>query len=171
MYDRLAKGDESAAPEFRKFLKGDPEYVDTFGNMARDAERALIKKATGENLVIREIYAAKLAALRAELAGPQPNAIERLLVERVVACWFQVNHADGIAAWTEQCTLEQGDYHQRRQDRAHKRFLSAVKMLATIRRLALPIRVDVNVAGTVETKNATPAVTSERFRLPATMRN
>jgi len=32
--------------------------------------------------------------------------------------------------------------------------------------LALPIRVDVNVVGTIETKNTTAASAVDRFRLP-----
>jgi hypothetical protein len=35
-------------------------------------------------------------------------------------------------------TLRQADYHRRRIDAAHSRFLSAVKTLATVRKLALP---------------------------------
>jgi hypothetical protein len=53
-------------------------------------------------------------------------------------------------------SLQQGDYLQRRQDRANRRVNAAVKSLATVRRLALPIRVDVTVAGSVETKPAEP---------------
>jgi len=37
-------------------------------------------------------------AMRTELAGPRPSPIERLLVQRVVACWLQVYHADAMAA-------------------------------------------------------------------------
>jgi hypothetical protein len=36
----------------------------------------------------------------------------------------------------------------------HRRYRSAIKTLAVVRKLAMPIRVDVNVAGTLETKPA-----------------
>jgi hypothetical protein len=41
--------------------------------------------------------------------------------------------------------MTQGDYHQRRMDRAHRRYLSAIKTLATVRKLAVPV-FQVNIA-------------------------
>jgi len=45
----------------------------------------------------------------------------------------------------EDRTIVQGDYQQRRMDRAHKRYLSAIKALALVRKLALPV-LQVNIA-------------------------
>jgi hypothetical protein len=42
-------------------------------------------------------------------------------------------------------TIGQADYQQRRIDRAHRRFLSAVETLARVRKLAVPM-LQVNVA-------------------------
>ena len=85
--------------------------------------------------------------LRAELLGPTPTPLERLLVERVVACWLQVQDADVRYAQAKNPSFALGDYLQRRMDRAHKRFLTAARTLALVRRLALPVLVQqVNVA-------------------------
>src|SRR5262245_66143189 len=91
--------------------------------------------------------------LRAELAGANPTPIERLLVERIVACWLQVQDADARYAQAKNLSLAWGEYYQRRMDRAHRRYLSAVKALALVRKLAVPVlqvniaREQVNVAG------------------------
>ena len=69
--DRIIENDETAAPEFREFLKKNPDYVDMFGNAARDAERTLMKRVGGESLLIREIHTAKLAELRSRVGRPQ----------------------------------------------------------------------------------------------------
>lgn len=37
------------------------------------------------------------------------------------------------------CTLAQGDYYQRRMDRAHRRYLEAVTALAKLRRLQVTV--------------------------------
>jgi hypothetical protein len=64
----------------------------------------------------------------------------------VVACWLQVQNADILLAQHEpNLTLAQVEYHQSRCDRAHKRYLSAIKTLATVRKLALPV-LQVNIA-------------------------
>src|SRR5205085_2151017 len=100
----------------------------------------------------------KLELLRAELAGPNPTPLERLLVERVVACWLQVQDADvRYAQAMKQATMAWSEFHQRRMDRAHRRYLSALKTLAQVRKLALPVlqvniaRKQVNVAGACST--------------------
>ena len=152
---RICKGDKSALPEFRKMLKDDP-YLIEVGNLATRAEEVLLDViATKDDLARREITLAKLAALRKEL-GPAGSPIESMLIERVVACWAQVYLADCqyYKKMADGMTFEAGEYWQRQQDRAHRRFLSAVKMLATVRRLARPIQVHLSA-------NAAPAVNGE----------
>lgn len=132
-------------PDLRKILEI-PGIVDRLGgDLARNAERSFIQAAAGENLLYQEALTRKLELLRAELAGPNPSPVERLLVSRVVACWLQVQDADIRAAQARNLTLAQHDFNQRRMDRAHRRYLSALKTLATVRRLALPA-LQVNIA-------------------------
>jgi hypothetical protein len=149
--DRAEAGDESTVPALRKILEN-PAAVDALGgDLARQAEHSLIRAAAGTNLPFREAVLRKLELMRAELAGPDPTPLERLLAERVVACWLQVQDADVRYAQGQQgCTPAQGTYHQRRMDRAHRRFLSAVRTLALVRRLALPVplaQVNINPPG------------------------
>jgi hypothetical protein len=150
---RAQAGDASTLPVLRKVLEN-PELADLLGNLAREAELSLIKAAAGENLVFKEALTRKLQLLRAELAGPSPTPVERLLVERIVACWLQVQDADTRFAQAKNLTFEGGDYCQRRMNHAHKRYLSAIKALALVRKLAVPVlqvniaRKQVNVAGT-----------------------
>ncbi len=68
-------------------------------------------------------------------------------MERIVACWLQVAYADHHAARFEQQggRFVQGEYWQRQQDRAHRRYLSAIRTLAQVRRLLQPA-VQVNIA-------------------------
>ncbi len=143
-------GDPTAMSVLRESMGQCPSMISTFGgNLAEVAVRSTIHAIAGESLVWKESIQRQLELMRKELAGPNPTPIERILVDRVVVCWLQVQHADHVAQAGD-VTLPVGDYLQRRQDRSHRRFLSAVKMLATVRRLALPIRVDLNVSASVE---------------------
>lgn len=158
MHKRAQSGDTSTLPALRKLLER-PEFVGAFGgDLAEQAEQSLIRAAAGDDLAFKEALVRKLGLMRAELAGPTPTPIERLLVERIVACWLQVQDADvRYAQGQKTCTFAQGEYQQRRQDRAHKRYLSAIRTLALVRKLALPVlqvniaRKQVNVAGPCET--------------------
>jgi hypothetical protein len=139
---RAHAGDEAAVPLVRVLFAEAPGRLEALGDLARHAEMALIVAAAGKDLAFKEGLLAKLVQLRADLAGPSPSPLERLLVGRVAACWLQVQDADIRYAQNQRdCTFAQGDYYQRRQDRAHRRFLSAIKALALVRRLALPVLV------------------------------
>jgi hypothetical protein len=123
-----------------------PARVDGFGgDLALQAELSFVNAAAGDNLLLKEALPRKLQRLREELAGPNPTPIERLLVERVVACWLQVQDADIRYAQAEDLSLALYEYYQRRMDRCHKRYLPALKTLATVHKLALPV-LQVNIA-------------------------
>ena len=170
--DRADTGEKIALAEVREMLRANPPAIALLGgDLAERAETLLVERIAEGQPVFRAALLAKLEALRADLAGPAPSPTERLLVERVVATWLQMAHADALAAQAERGSHADGEYNQRRQDRAHRRYLSAVKMLAVVRKLALPIRVDVNVGGSIETKSTEQTASTRRRWLPVPTRN
>jgi hypothetical protein len=70
-----------------------------------------------------------------------------LSVERIIACWLHVQYADQHMVTFEHKggTFREGEYWQRQQDRAHRRYLIAIRTLAQVRRLLAP-NVQVNIA-------------------------
>jgi hypothetical protein len=143
-----AEGDESALPFIREFFDILPSMGDTLG--AQQAEQLVMRALVGKNIVQREALERKLKQLRDELGGPNPQPLERLLVERVVLCWLHVHFAEvqfGLVSSISK--IERDDYLQRQLDRTQGRYLAAIKCLETVRRLALPIKVD-PTARTVE---------------------
>jgi hypothetical protein len=142
--DRAQKGDEKALPALREMLK-EPYIAEACGNLAALAQHTLIAKFSGKNLAYQEGLRQKLVSLRAELGGPTPPPLERLLIERVVACWLHLYHLEQIYAQKESMTLDLAGHYQKCIDRAHKRYLTAIKTLAVVRKLALPV-LQVNIA-------------------------
>src|SRR5262249_10839134 len=82
----------------------------------------------------------KMASLRAELAPAESNPLERHLLERVVACWLHVHYADALYAQLDgdEAPLAERVEAERRQSSAQQRYLSAIKTLATVRKLLRP---------------------------------
>jgi hypothetical protein len=133
----------------------DPGIVDLLGgDLAKWTQRFVIEKYAGQNLLCREAVTHKLDLLRVELAGPNPTAIEGLLVERVVTCWLHLHHLEAEFAGKESKSLALATYYQRSLSAAQKRYLAAIKTLAAVRKLVLPVLQlniadkQVNVAGT-----------------------
>ena len=150
---RAEKGDRRTLPALRELMKF-PEAVGVFGgDLAREAQATLIAKLCGTDLLAQEALLGKLELLRADLVGLKPTSLERLLVERVVGCWLHLHHLEWMYAKDESMHLELGNYYQRCLDRAQRRFLSAIKTLAMVRKMAVPVlqlnfrQNQVNVAG------------------------
>jgi hypothetical protein len=133
-----AKGKEVAVPEIRLILDEHPDLAWRFVHVARIAEDALIEKMTKEgDLATREIMRCQLEAMREEIAGENPSPLERLLAERIVATWLQIQLFEGLYAsgMSKGMTIAQGSYHQKRLDQTYRRHLSAIRALAQIRKL------------------------------------
>ena len=136
---RLAKySQEDAVPEIRQILSEYPDLAWRFVHVAHFAEDALIKKMTKESdLATREIMRCQLEAMREEIAGGNPSPLERLLAERIVATWLQIQLFEGLYAsgMSKSMTIAQGSYHQKRLEQTYRRHLSAIRALAQMRKL------------------------------------
>ena len=125
-----------------------PTVFEDMGDMARQVQSSLVNKMTskGKALLTKDRIQAHLRKMQQDLSGSAPDPLERLLVERILTCWLEVQWYDHLYINSDNLALDLGDYCQRRQDRAHKRLLSAIKALAQVRRLALPV-IQLNIAG------------------------
>jgi hypothetical protein len=145
LIDRAQDGDAATLPTLRKMLEN-PATVDSLGgDLAFQAQAMLIRKFSGKNLLLKEALPRKLDLMRAELSGPNPSPLERLLVERIVACWLHLHQLEATYHSRDNVSFDMGNYYQSNIQRAQKGYLSAIKALATVRKLALPA-IQVNVA-------------------------
>lgn len=143
---RVRDGDEEAVPRLREILRGAPELARKFVDPAIQAERIIIESFAGGDggLVVREALPRTLEALRVELGGKYPSPLERLLVERIAATWLQLHYFETLYAQNmNEMTILEGEFHQKRIDRAHRRHLSAVKTLAQIRKMGPAVQINI----------------------------
>jgi hypothetical protein len=135
---RLAeKGDKDAVPEIRQILSEHPDLARRFVDIAKVAEDALIENMTREeNLAAKELIRCQLEAMREQIVGKNCSPLERLLSERVVLTWLEVQLFEALYAQNmSHLTIPQAEHYQKRLDRAHRRHLSAIRALAQIRKL------------------------------------
>ena len=138
LVERAEQGDETVLGELRAALDVNPWVWQRFGDLGRQAEAAWLQLVAGKNLLLLEATQRKAAQLRAELAGPQPTPLERLLVERIVSSGLQTNYADSAYAQLKGNSPAQHTAALQRQNSAQQRYLQAVKALATVRKLLRP---------------------------------
>jgi hypothetical protein len=146
LIDKAQGGDERAALDIRKILDGSPDLAWRFINgPGKLAESALIDTFTkDDDLSSQELLKHQLESMRIEVAGQNPSPLERLLAERVVATWLEVQLFSGLYAMgMKNETRSQGDYRQKRLDRAHRRHLSALKAMAQIRKMGPAVQINI----------------------------
>jgi hypothetical protein len=138
LLERAQAGDRSVLPQLRQFLDERPEVWRQAGDLAWHAREALLDLASSGGLLARESMARKMEELGAELGGPSPGPLERLLVERLVLCWADAYLADLDAVRQGRLATPLGAHVLRRQGAGQRRFLQALKAFATIRKLLKP---------------------------------
>ena len=146
LMEKAKGGDEQAAFDLRKVLDESPDLAWRFiKGPAKMAESALIDEFTkDEDLSAKELLKHQLESMRIEVAGENPSPLERLLAERVVATWLQVQLFDAYYAFGMQSgTIRQDEFRQKRLDRAHKRHLSAIRTLAQVRKMGPAVQINI----------------------------
>jgi hypothetical protein len=111
------------------------------GDVAARVLADLADRVAGGSPGVRAAVAGEVARVRGELEGPDPSPVERLLAERAAVCWLACYEADLACRRFEGAALPRlVTYFERRRDRAQRRFVSAVRALAALRKLAVPAR-------------------------------
>jgi hypothetical protein len=146
---RVEAGDLSLLPALRKGLDENPALWRSNGDLANTVVHRWVDAISGPNEVHKECVRRKLRELWRELAGDRARPLERLLLDRVVACWLAVHHAEllNLHGLEGQQSFKMAEYRQGCVGRAQKRYLAAIRALAQYRRLLGPAAaVQVNVA-------------------------
>jgi hypothetical protein len=133
LVSRANRGDAEALAEVRAILDRNPGVWQEIADLAAHTQAALIRLIATGNQVLAESLPKKLEAMKAELQGESPTPLEKILVERIVAGWLQVEFAE--AASIEHARDAGASYWQKRLDQAQHRYLAAVTSLATVRKL------------------------------------
>jgi hypothetical protein len=155
--DQAKAGDASAIVELRQFMDNAPALAGIYrGDAAEVVEDWMVRIFCPNDHVRREATLSRLNRLRRELEGPDPTALERLLVQRIVVCWLRLQIAEMNAGTHGADSVS--DIFQRHMERASRLFESAVKTLATVRRMATPVLVGVNLTARAEGIRREPAL-------------
>jgi hypothetical protein len=144
--EKAQDGDEEAALDMREILDGSPDLAwRLIKGPGKLAESAMLDQFTrDEDLASKEFLKHQLESMRVEVAGDSPSPLERLLAERVVATWLEVNLFSGLYAMSMKSGTKSHDEHRhKRLDRAHRRHLSAVRALAQIRKLGPAVQINI----------------------------
>jgi hypothetical protein len=114
------------------------------------AANQLIDLAAGDDAKTKGDLWREMNAVAVDLAGPNPSPAERMLAEVAAMNWFalrlhEARYAVGCSS-EKGMTLVQSEHAQRRIDRTHRRLMTSLKTLVTVKtKLGVPA-VQINLA-------------------------
>lgn len=168
LIQRAEQGDRTALEPLRELLTQRPELWAMYGDMSRWAQTSWLDLVSGTNLCLRESVELKLQQLRDELGEADAAPLEKLLIQRVSISWLMVHYSDARSAQLRAANAGAAqvrvveDFSQK----AHHRYLSAIRQLAQVRKLLTPPRSPIEIASRLtERRPAPPATSRERATL------
>lgn len=134
---RAKRGDASVVPHLRELLARYPAVWQRYGDLAANVELSWIALAGGNDLLMRESTALYAAKLRAELTRPSAPPVEKLLVERAVATWLQLQYFSGVEAadLDKEASPKLLEYRGKRQAQAQRMHEKALAALLVVQKL------------------------------------
>jgi hypothetical protein len=150
--DRLTELKVLSRRELRRLVRASsPEVIAEASGIARRAEWMLVKTISAGELLMEEALEERMHQMRSEIAGENPTPLEVLLTERVVAGWLLVETLEGLIAAQYQRDVTAHRVaptyviqQSRIVESATRRYLAAIRELATVRKLRMGAPVQVN---------------------------
>lgn len=140
------QGDQTALAVLRTELSGGQAdaLIESVGNLGKQVQMAAFQRL-GDQDGVRAVVEAKLERMRDELGWHSSNAVERLLIDRVAQMWLNLHLLELHYAQAPSRPLKLDKHEGERIGRAEGRYLRAIRALAAVRKLGLPLHISVNL--------------------------
>ena len=140
LVDRAECGDDACLVALRRDVELRRELTERAEALARQASSAWIELAAGGDTALADSVRARLEGLRIGQAGPGTGALERRLMTRIALLGLRTGALDAGAGRGpgRRGVRYRVEALERRHGRARRAYESALKDLATLRRLLGP---------------------------------
>lgn len=141
------------------------DTIDIAGNLANSLEQSTLNVMLGDQQQgTRIVLLKKLDRMRAEFGWNESPKLERILIERVCQTWLYLHWLEMADTQSKNRSIDLVKHESEKIERAERRHLRAVKMLATIHKMALPLRIDIKAEVNVS-EQKTSVGSASRFDL------
>lgn len=128
-------GDQQAITWLRNFLDENPQVWQYIGDLSVVAENAWISLITNGDALFKESIRRQLNELKSELMEESSTALEKLIVDSILATWLEIHYLRSVDADSKQRTVTQASLLTKRLESAQRRHHSAMKDLLMFRKL------------------------------------
>lgn len=150
-------GDKQSLAVLRRELSGGnaQSLIDMAADLAGNLEQATLNAMLGdEQQGVKQVLLKKLNRMRSEFEWDNSSKLERILIERVCQTWLYLHWMETVEMQGENRPEDLAQRQAARVEQAERRHLRAVKMLATVRKMALPLRIELKAKVQVSEKKS-----------------
>jgi hypothetical protein len=104
---------------------------------------AILNAIAGKDLHLRECVARQVNAMKHELSGDAPSALEKLAIERIVTAFLQLSDVEIREVQHPEESPKWAKFAAERQERANRQLFQAMNALSNLRKAAKTITVEV----------------------------
>lgn len=135
---RAEAGDKSVVPRLKQVFRSSPELWRFAGNLTIQAKKAWVKRITNGDKYFQEAIVAAMNKEQDDLTDQNTSYIERMAYDQMILCRLQfeflvtedAKQSEKSPAWIR--------VRDQKLSNAHNRYLKALAMYTTIKRLDLP---------------------------------
>ena len=140
LVQQAIKGNEAVMPQIRQWFDDHPNAWRFAGDLSLRVQEKLLTMMTGSDALMREGISRVMHSMTQELTGEYPSPLEQLLARRIALDWCYLHYVERLEAqgMEQKRSRQEAAYSAKRVDRAHRRYMHAIKMLATVQRLLTP---------------------------------
>lgn len=152
-------GDKQSLAVLRRELASDnaQRLLDIAGDLTRNLEQSTLNAMLGDHQEgTKSILSKKLSQMRDELGWNESQKLEKILIERVCQTWLYLHWLETANTQAKGRPIDLMEHESIRTERAECRHLRAVKMLATVRKMALPVRIELKADLKVNKSKSNP---------------
>ncbi len=141
---RASAGDRSVLPLLKKVLDENPRiWADCYKATAL-VEQGWLDRIAASNLLLGQSIRRQVEALKKDLGAESCSALQKILIDRIAACWLGVQFAELTLATDDTGASRLAQAKRQCLESANKRLLAASKTLAVVRRLSKGLRIEIN---------------------------
>ena len=135
LVERAEAGDVDALRQLRATLRERPEIWRRLGDLAEHVKSLLVDLTCGKSFLAKESLLLQLEDMERELlSGESTSPLERLLAQRVVASWLDLQYQQ-ISFNEPRDRKTDTTFWEQRLQKAQRRHFAAIETLERVKRL------------------------------------